>query len=425
MTAVTIYAVSSGPPPAAIAIVRVSGPAAGATLERLARRRPPPRRASLAALQDPDGGELLDQAMVLWMPGPATATGEDLAELHLHGGRAVVDGVMDVLKKQPGLREAEAGEFTRRAFENGCIDLNQAEGLADLLAAETASQRRAALLSSGGALSRQIEDWQTRLLAVAAAVEAAIDYSDEDDVGEADVEHLTGGLADLAREMQAVVARPSAERLRDGVRVVVAGPPNSGKSSLINALCGRDAAIESPLAGTTRDIIEVPLAVAGVPMILIDTAGLRDSADGIEAIGVEKAERALATADIVLWLGDDKGPPTPGVIEVHARADQRLSRFDRLNVSARTGQNLGELMTLVSDSARQLLPREGDFALNHRQLTHVRALHEAITGARQTTELLLVAEQVRSALKLCDQLTGRAGVEHMLDHLFARFCIGK
>lgn len=421
----TIFALSSGRPPAGIAVVRISGRQAGSVLEALAGVRPEPRRVRTADLKDPSSGELLDRALILWMPGPVTTTGDDVAELHLHGGRAVVDAVLQVLGGQPGLRAAVAGEFTRRAFDNGRIDLNEADGLADLLAAETASQRRAALTMAGGALSRTVEDWRARLLIVAASIEAAIDYSDEDDVDGSQMASARAKIVDLAREMDACLARPSVERLRDGVRVVVAGPPNSGKSSLVNALSGRDAAIESPVAGTTRDLVEVPIAMAGVPMILVDTAGLRDAADAVEAAGVARAMHAAHTADIILWLGDDNAPVEGVVVPIHARADIRPPHPDRLAVSARTGLNLPVLMEQIAQSALALLPMEGDVSLNRRQRDLVEHLATEMRFAFAASDPLLLSEHVRLALRRCDQIVGRAGVEDMLDALFSRFCIGK
>lgn len=421
----TIYALSSGRPPAAIAIVRISGPAAGATLDRLAALRPAPRRATAVDLHDPQNGELLDRALVLWLPGPKTATGEDLAELHLHGGRAVIDGVLRTLERQPALRSAQTGEFTRRAFENGRIDLNEAEGLADLLVAETQSQRRAALLASGGALSRHIADWQSRLLAISAAMEAVIDYSDEDDVGAVIDTDSDLVLKQIAKEMEAVLARPSVERLRDGVRIVVAGPPNSGKSSLINALSGRDAAIASPRAGTTRDLIEVPLSLGGLPVILVDTAGLRETEDEVEVIGVGRAQGAIASSDLVIWLGDEVFSGGDHALNIQPFADLGRTHPDRISVSSLTGENIDVLIEELKTRAAALLPLEGEVALNRRQRGLFHRIVDHLHGAIDIENPLIVADELRASLRLCDELTGRAGVEDMLDTLFGRFCIGK
>ncbi|MDB5689470.1 MAG: trmE, partial [Sphingomonas bacterium] len=299
----TIVALSSGSPPAAIGVIRISGRQAGECLAVLTGSVPPPRRAVLRRLHDPAGGDVLDTALVLWFPGPRTATGEDLAELHVHGGRAVVDAVLGALRRISGVRPAEAGEFTRRAFANGAIDLLEAEGLADLLSAETESQRRNALGMAGGALGRRIKGWQEALLRESAMLEAAIEYDEEGDV-RVDHDAAAARIAALAGEMEQALSLPPAERLKDGIRVVIAGPPNAGKSTLLNAIVGRDVAITSPVAGTTRDVIEAPVAIEGIPFVFRDTAGLRAAEDRIEEIGIALAEDAVAAADIVLWLGD-------------------------------------------------------------------------------------------------------------------------
>ncbi len=421
----TIYALSSGAPPAAIAVVRISGPEAGAALTALAGALPPPRTARLAALRR--DGELLDHGLVLHFPGPNSATGEELAELHLHGGRSVVAAVLAALGAMPGVRAAQPGEFTRRAFENGRIDLAEAEGLADLLAAETESQRRAALALAGGALSRQVEAWQKRLLAIAAGIEAELDFDDEGDVQKSGKSQPKNELAALAAELGDWLTRPSAERLRDGVRVVIAGPPNAGKSSLINVLVGREAAITSDIAGTTRDLVEAPVALGGTPFLFTDTAGLRDSDDAIEAIGVARARGVMEAADIVLWLGAPEDfPQTDRAILVQTKADlDPPPRAHDIAVSAVTSVGLKELTALLIARAAALLPAEGETALNAR---HRAALAEAadwLAEAEQADDLLIAAESLRQARAALDRITGRAGVEDMLDALFGRFCIGK
>ncbi|MBJ7443195.1 MAG: tRNA uridine-5-carboxymethylaminomethyl(34) synthesis GTPase MnmE [Sphingobium sp.] len=424
----TIFALSSGAPPAGIAVIRVSGPAARAALETLAGRVPPPRTASLALLVDPQDDAPLDRALTLWLPGPATVTGEDLVELHCHGGRAVVAAVEAALGAMPGLRLAEAGEFTRRAFANGRMDLNAVEGLADLLAAETQQQRRAALMMAEGHFSRRIEGWRATLLDLSAMAEAALDFSDEDDVPDAAIEARIGeGIAALAQDVSAVLAAPSAERLRDGVRVVLAGPPNAGKSTLLNALVGRDAAIVSDIAGTTRDRIEVPAAIGGVAFLFTDTAGLRDeTGDAIEAIGIDRARSALAAADIILWLGDAADMPRDNALLIAAQCD-RDGEGDRsgLRLSARTGEGMDALVALLLDRAAKLLPCEGDYALHARQRQRVRHIAAFLDSAASARDLLILAEELRQARREIDALTGQAGTEDMLDRLFAGFCIGK
>lgn len=404
-------------------MVRVSGPEAGAALDRLAGKRPAARRASYRALRD-DGGALLDHALTLWFPGPATATGEDLAELHLHGGRAVVAAVHAALGAMTGLREAEAGEFTRRAFENGRIDLAEAEGLADLLAAETEAQRRSALALAEGALGRKVEGWQRALLAISAKVEADLDFSDEGDVGEADKSHTAKALDEQIRDVRALLAEPGAERLRDGVRVVLAGPPNAGKSSLFNMLIDRDAAIVSDTAGTTRDRIEAPVALDGLPLLLIDTAGLREvGRDAIEAIGIERAAHAAAEADILLWLGSPAEAPE-GALLVAAKADVEPGK-PGLSVSTVTGEGIATLKAALLARARALLPKPGALALNRRHRDILSALATELDAAATSRDPIIAAEHLREARTLLDRLTGRAGVEDMLDALFGGFCIGK
>ena len=423
----TIFALSSGPPPAGIAVIRVSGALAGTAMEMLAHRMPAPRQASLALLRDPTGGMPLDRSLLLWLPGPHTVTGEDMAEFHCHGGRAVIDAVEAVLSAIPGLRRAEPGEFTRRAFDHGRMDLNAVEGLSDLLAAETQSQRRAALSMAEGHFSRRIDDWRARLLALSAMAEAALDFSDEDDVPDASIEDdIAEQLSLLEGDVRNVLAAPSAERLRDGIRVVLAGPPNAGKSTLLNALVGRDAAIVSAIAGTTRDRIEVPAAIDGVAYLFTDTAGLRDDVgDDIEAIGIDRARAALEAADIILWLGAADAMPRPDAILIAAQSDRQNNARPGLPVSALTGENMGALLAALAARAATLLPGEGDYALHRRQRDLVVRLADHLRVARAHHDLLIIAEECRLGRAVLDTLTGQASTEDMLDRLFSGFCIGK
>jgi tRNA modification GTPase len=429
----TIFAVSSGQPPAAIAVLRVSGPRARAAAEALAGTLPPLRRAGVRALRDPSDGALLDRALLLWFPGPKTATGEDLVELHVHGGRAVVRAIEACLARQPGLRPADAGEFTRRALANGRLDLSEAEGLGDLLMAETEAQRRAALANAEGAVRRHVEGWQERLLMLAARVEAMLDHADEDDVAD-DLGALTdirAGCATLERDLAAVLEAPPVERLRDGIRVVLAGPPNSGKSTLLNALADRDAAIVSPIAGTTRDRVEAAVVRNGVAWLLTDTAGLAETTDDpIERIGIARAEEAMRGADVLLWLADAPPPVIEGVqlLALHPRADlpgREQVPVGRFGLSAATGQGVAELWSALEAVARRLLPREDALALNRRQRNLLQDAAGALADAALHYDPLLLAEELRRARRAFDQVTGRADVEGVLDALFGRFCIGK
>ncbi len=422
----TIFALSSGAPPAAIAVIRVSGPGAGEAMAALVGRELEARRPSLAALRSPDG-ELLDEALVLWFPGPDTATGEDLLELHCHGGRAVVSAVERALREMPHLRGAEPGEFTRRAFANGRIDLAEAEGLADLLSAETELQRSAAMAMAGGVFSRQIEEWRDRLLALSAQVEVALDFADDDDVTDIPA-HFHDDLAVLEGELGAWLVRPRAERLGEGFRIVLAGPPNAGKSTLFNALLESEAAITSPTEGTTRDVLERSVAIEGIPFTFVDTAGLRESgSDEVEAIGIERARGELKRADLVLWLGPEYEGPE-GCWEIEAQIDKdthMVKSAPRARVSARSGANLDILKRQIVEEARSTMPRPGEAALNARQHGLLGDACAELSAAREIRDPLLIAEQLRRARIAFDRLVGRATTEDMLDALFGRFCIGK
>jgi tRNA modification GTPase len=420
----TIFALSSGRPPAAISVIRVSGPGAHRAGERIAGVLPEPRSAAVRRLKHPASGELLDEALVLRFDAPASSTGENSVEFQCHGGRAVGDAVLAALAAIDGLRIARPGEFTRRAFENGRIDLTEAEGLADLIEAETESQRKAALALSEGGLRKQIDVWRDRLLGLSAEAERAIDY-DEDD--KAVDPALVRGCDALAAELRQWLERPRIERLKDGLRVVVAGPPNVGKSSLLNAIAGEERAIVTDIPGTTRDHIEVPLSLEGVPLLLTDTAGLRESRDEVEAIGVARAERLIEGADIVLWLGDERPPAHPRLFKVHSKADlpaRGPTPAGGIAVSAVTGEGLKELLEHVGELARTLLPSEDAIALNRRQAGHIEEASVALETANHS-DLVLLSENLRAARAAFDRLTGRAGVEDVLEALFGRFCLGK
>ena len=386
---------------------------------------PEARTASVRELRRPESGELLDEALVLRFDSPASATGEDIVEFQCHGGRAVVDSILFALREFEGLREAEPGEFTRRAFENGRIDLTEAEGLADLIEAETEAQRKAAIAVADGGLRKQIALWQERLLALSARAELAIDYDDDDDDGGVDRSLLRDCEA-LAAELQMWLDRPSVEPLRDGVLVVVAGPPNAGKSSLINAIVGEERVIVTDIPGTTRDHVEVPLSLGGIPIRLTDTAGLRETGDRVEAIGVGRAHRLVERADVLVWLGHPgEVPEHPRVINVHPKADLGGASADVLAVSSITHQGISELLDRISRFAGTILPAEDAIALNRRQAGLIDQAAQAVGAVVRTKDVVLIAEHLRLARTAFDRLTGRAGVEDMLDALFGRFCLGK
>ncbi|MGE4430038.1 MAG: tRNA uridine-5-carboxymethylaminomethyl(34) synthesis GTPase MnmE [Sphingobium sp.] len=433
----TIFALSSGRPPAGIAVIRVSGPQSFSLTDPFLNGASAgkPRMAHLRSLYDPATGDLLDHALVLRFPGPHSVTGEDLVEWHCHGGQAVLRAVLAALERQGrsdgfSAREAQPGEFTRRGFENGRIDLNEAEGLADLLSAETETQRKAALMMADGHFSRRLEEWRGRLLACSAQAESLLDFSDEDDVPDGGMDAaLSMALTALRMDMEQQLAAPSAERLRDGISVVLAGPPNAGKSTLLNALAGREAAIVSDIAGTTRDRIEVPVSLGGIAFVLTDTAGLAESSeDRIELIGIDRARQAVEQADILLWLGDPDQSPREDAIRIAARMDRDDHVADErvdLSLSVHSGENMDQLVGRMIERARDFLPAEGAYALHKRQRDAVARMVGLLSDAEGESDLLIIAEHLRLARETMDRLIGRSGVEDMLDSLFSRFCIGK
>jgi tRNA modification GTPase len=436
----TIFALSSGRPPAAIAVVRVSGPAARAALEAICKL-PEPRRAALRRLRDPASKSVLDDALVLWLPGPATETGEDMAELHLHGGRAVVAAVLDALARLPGLRGAEAGEFTRRAFENGRLDLTAVEGLADLVFAETEAQRAQAMRQFQGDLGKRVEDWRQRLIGALALVEARIDFSDQE-VPDNLIEPALYAARELAEDIEKTLRdEHRGERLREGLIVAIAGPPNAGKSSLLNRLARREAAIVSPYPGTTRDVIEVHLDLGGYPMTLLDTAGVRDSDDPVEEEGVRRAQARADAADLVLWV-EDATQVAGGKSElkkqwfVHNKVDlldsatkQPVESANIFEISALTGTGLERLAAELAKFAAEFFSI-GEPALVTRQ-RHRDALRESADAlgralaAGPTGQEELIAEELRLAARALGRLAGRVDVEDVLDVIFRDFCIGK
>jgi tRNA modification GTPase len=446
----TIFALSSGQPPAAIAVVRISGPRAGSALEALIGRVPQPRRAVLARVRDPETGEVIDSGLALWFPGPASETGEDIAELQLHGGRAVVAGVLAALGRLDGLRLAEPGEFTRRAFENGRLDLTEVEGLADLIYAETEAQRRQAYRQLRGALGERAEGWRTQLIEALALVEARIDFADEGDVPD---DLLTPALL-AARKLRDDIAAALAderrgERLREGLVVAIAGPPNAGKSSLLNRIARREAAIVTPFPGTTRDVIEVHLNLDGYPVTVLDTAGIRASDDPVEQEGVRRAQARAAAADLVLWVldasreGSDRREATRAghdrpVWTVRNKVDLLDSDSERLScaaveaafsLSALTGAGVDTLLASLSEFvAAALGPAESAVVTRER---HRKALQETLMALDRAIaqddpgQEEILAEDLRLAARALGRLTGRVDVEDVLDVIFRDFCIGK
>jgi tRNA modification GTPase len=442
----TIVAPASGAGLAAIAVIRISGPATRAMLAAFCGGIPEPRHASLRDIGPPRWSKL-DRGLVLWFPGPASFTGEDMAELHVHGSRAVIGAVVDAVLTLPGTRLAEPGEFARRAFENGKLDLTEVEGLADLIGAETEAQRRQALAQAEGSLRALYETWRAELLAAQALVEAGLDFADEGDVV-ADVSLKADAIvASLRAAIARQLADRSGERLRDGLRVVIAGPPNVGKSSLLNALAKRDAAIVSEEAGTTRDVIEVHLDLGGLPVILSDTAGIREAQGKVEAAGIDRALGRVEDADLVLWVVDAAAPiwsppldissgnggqlwTTGGQICVLNKIDLATVSGgpDRIEVSAKTGAGLDALIALLADRAGDLLSSgAGSPAITrtrHRvELEAGQAALERFGEPKLSPELK--AEELRIAARHLGRLTGRIDVEEVLGAIFAEFCIGK
>ncbi|GJE36380.1 tRNA uridine-5-carboxymethylaminomethyl(34) synthesis GTPase MnmE [Methylobacterium persicinum] len=430
----TLFAPASGFGRATVAVIRVSGPAAGAVLEALCGPLPPPRRLSLRTLRDPADGTVLDRALVAYFPGPATYSGEDMAELHLHGGLAVRTRVLAALAAHPGCRAAGPGDFTRRAVLNGRMDLTEAEGVADLIDAETEGQRRQALRQLEGSLSRQVAAWRNEAIDCLAAAEAALDFSDEGDVDEAGLDAALFGRAAALRDAigESLADGRRGERLRDGFWVVLAGEPNAGKSTLLNALARREAAIVSDVPGTTRDAIEVRLDLDGLPVVLVDTAGLREAHEAVEAEGIRRSRARIAQADLVLALVPPGGhPPDLGgapALTVHTKADLPGPAPAGLAVSARTGAGLPGLLDALRARAEEglgagdaLITRARHRDALERCLGH---LDRLCAGAgRGMPEL--AAEDLRLAVRALGEVGGHVGVEDVLDRLFAGFCIGK
>ena len=441
----TIYAAATAAGRAAVAVVRVSGPAARAAVKALAGKSPRPRLAALRTLSS-DGGPI-DQALVLWLPGPASYTGEDSAEFHVHGGPAVVSSLLEALRGL-GLRLAEPGEFTRRAFENGKLDLAQAEGVADLIEAETEAQRRQALAQVEGALGRAHQRWRGDLIEALANFEAAVDFPDEEVPAEV-ADRARPHLQRLIGELHLALADVDrGERIREGFRIALVGAPNAGKSTLLNGLAGREAAIVTATPGTTRDVIEVPLRLAGYKVLLADTAGLRDTHDEIEAEGVRRARAWAASADLRIWVVDgassaidpppeeltagdlcviNKSDLNPGDDTGRAVVEARALELELHRISARDASHVGVILAALTDRVLQRL--SGDEPATATRLRHKDLLAEALARLEHALAVgaspELAAEDVRLAGRALDRITGRIDPEDVLDRVFATFCIGK
>jgi tRNA modification GTPase len=424
----TIFALASGSARAAIAVMRLSGCVSGPAVAALCGGAlPVPRHASLRRLHDPSGA-MLDHALVLWFPGPGTYTGEDCAELHLHGGRAVIDGVANALA-EAGLRPAEPGEFTRRAFLNGRMDLVEAEAVHDLIAAETEAQRHQALRQLEGALGALYQDWADRLRGILAYQEALIDFPDEDLPPEVEAQLLATLRAVRAEIRTHLNDAGRGEKLREGLFFAITGPPNVGKSTLINALAERDVAIVSHIPGTTRDALETRVILGGVPVTLVDTAGLRGTTDSVEAEGVRRALARAADADLAMTV-IEAGSPAPddtGQLLIANKADLgRPGPNGALRISAKTGLGMHELRTRLATIARQMTESNGPPPLTRaRHRAALLAASEHLDAAEQAGLPELRGEDLRLAMRSLGRITGHVGVEDILDTVFSRFCIGK
>ncbi len=446
----TIFALSSGRAPCAIAVVRVSGAQAGSVLTTIAGKLPPPRQASRRLLRD-GSGQPIDDAVVLWFPGPGSATGEDVAEFHVHGGRAVLAALLGEISKIPNTRAAESGEFTRRAFENGKLDLTEAEGLDDLIHADTDRQRRQALRQLQGLLGNRARDWRERIIEASALIEAGIDFSDEGDVPAELRAPAVKSIKALHDEIAEVLAAQGhSERLREGLVVAIAGEPNVGKSTLINQLARRDVAIVSPHAGTTRDVIEVQLDLDGYPVTVIDTAGIRETDDPVEQEGVRRARARAADADLVLWLVEGGRAVDPVAMRPLRRSSADdvssggtvwvvrnkidLGRNEgaiapgEFAISASRGDGIAELVeALVKFASNFFGMSEGALVTRARQRD---LLRQASHSLRRSLDLVehgeeLAAEELRAAAFALGRLLGRVDVEDVLGAIFQKFCIGK
>jgi tRNA modification GTPase len=435
----TIFAPATGVGRAAISVIRLSGPDCDKALAALTRGGPPRERlACLKTLRDPANGEELDRGLVIRFAAPRSYTGEDMAELHVTGGRAVLAAVVGALARLEGMRPAEPGEFALRAFENGKLDLSQVEGLADLVDAQTQAQRRQALRIAGGALSRESEAIRALIVEAMAQVEAQIDFSDQEDVGPGGLGRARSLVETAAGRIRRTLASAqSGERLRDGFNVVIAGPPNVGKSTLMNAIARRDVSIVSAAPGTTRDPIEIALELRGFPVNLVDTAGIRETEDPIESEGIARARRRVDQADLMLWLtdatsGEAAGPAAERrpVLRVRTKIDLESGETPpgAIAISATTGRGVDRLLDAVADVAEEFLSGQGPALLvlaRHRLAFEEALAHLDRLPAQKDAALEFIAEDLRLAARALERITGRIDVEEVLGEIFSRLCIGK
>jgi len=442
----TIFALASGLGKAAIAVIRISGPDSVRAIEALIGQLPRPRQASFRKIIDPDDRRIIDSGLVLWFPGPNSFTGEDSGELQVHGSRSVISLLLRVLGRMPGLRLARPGEFTRRALENGQLDLVAIEALGDLIEAETEQQRRLAIEQAGGQLQETVEHWRNDLLDTLVMIECDLDFSDEMDAPSVSRAKVRVKCEEILRSLTPLTAESAkVERIREGMTVLIAGPPNAGKSTLLNAITRRDVAIVSERAGTTRDLIEVKLDLGGFPVNLIDTAGIRASDDPLEQEGVQRALNKSAAADLVLWLSPVGEPyhlppceladrPLWGVMTKSDAVDALcISSSEaptgelKIEISAKTGRNLDMLIKRLECYAQQCMSVEGSLIVaNERQRSAIRSAEVALKAATdENAPLEIVAEDIRRACFFLESLIGRVGVDDVLERIFSQFCIGK
>lgn len=432
----TIVALSSGQLPAAVAVLRISGPRTRFVFETIAGPLPPDRTVVYRAFRDPATEAVLDRGLAFWFAAPRSFTGEDAAEFQTHGSRAVVAALLGAILRLPGVRMAEPGEFTRRALQNGRLDLTAAEGLADLIGAETEAQRRQALAQAEGSLFRKAEGWRKRLIGIRGLVEAVLDFPDEDGIDDGLLDELRDDIASLLAEFRSVLADSGrGARIREGFAVVILGPPNAGKSTLLNRIARRDVAIVTPVPGTTRDVLEVSLDLGGLAVRLLDTAGVRESDDLVEQEGIRRALVQAGSADLVLWLDPEGRPPGPDQLPDHhsevwvirSKADQAgASGQARFSISAETDLGINMLLQAMTSHLTERAGGEPGLVVNQRQAGAVAEAADALDAALQETrDLEILAEMLRASSAALDGLVGRTDVEEILGSIFSRFCMGK